>query len=49
MLNYCEFIALLQNFISDINHSLKMLMTNSTSQLSLLMNPQTPIKHTDQQ
>lgn len=31
MLNYCEFMALLHSFISDINHSLKMLMLNSTS------------------
>lgn len=41
-LNYCEFIALSQNFISDINRSLKMLMPNSTSQLSLFTNSQTP-------
>lgn len=34
MLNYCEFIVLLQN-LSDINHSLKMLMQNSASQSSL--------------
>lgn len=34
MLNYCEFTALLQN-LSDINHSLKMLMQNIASRSSL--------------
>lgn len=38
MLNYCELIALLENSISDINHSLKTLMLNSTSQLALSTN-----------
>lgn len=47
MLNYCEFIALLQNFISDVNHSLKTLMPNSTSQSSSLMNNRTPTKCTE--